>query len=231
MNIEYLTQILNNRLNALIQGKDQAFIIGDLNRITEIEAEIISVQDTLSKLNLLTTISSAATAANTTPLAVVQTGIDAINNGALNYTASGDGDLTPLSQYDLSSYATDPAYEQKLITILSSMGAMNDQATIEQFIKNASPSSPLTGEMILSAAQAYSIDTRLLLAMLNLESSFGTTGVGATTFNPGNVGNTGADTHTFPTWAFGVNAVAEWLGKHRKLSADNISTSTPNTLN
>jgi hypothetical protein len=228
MNIEYLTQVLNNRLNALVLAKDQAFIIGDLNRITEVEAEINSVQDTLSKLNLLTTISTAATAANTTPMTVVQTGIDAINNGALNYSASGDGDLTPLSQYDLSSYATDPVYEQKLTTILSSMGAMNDQATIEQFIKNTSPSSPLTGEMVLSAAQAYSIDTRLLLAMLNLESSFGTTGVGATTFNPGNVGNTGTDTHTFPTWAFGVNAVAEWLNKHRKLST---ATSTPNTLN
>lgn len=79
--------------------------------------------------------------------------------------------------------------------------------------------------MIFNAAQQYSVSTRLLVAMLELESRFGTAGVGANTFNPGNVGNTGSETRTYNSWQEGVDVVAAWLNRHR--SAPVVETPTP----
>lgn len=66
MNVEYLIQLLQNRLQALLLAKDQAFNAGDLDRINTLDAEVLGVQDTLSKLNLLQAASQAAAAANST---------------------------------------------------------------------------------------------------------------------------------------------------------------------
>lgn len=47
------------------------------------------------------------------------------------------------------------------------------------------------------------------------DSMFGTLGIGATTYNPGNIGNTGSATRSFGSWDEGIAAVAEWLSQHR----------------
>lgn len=60
MNIDYLIQLLTNRLNGLILAKDQAFQSGDLERIISVDAEILDVQNTMTKLKLVSSIERTA---------------------------------------------------------------------------------------------------------------------------------------------------------------------------
>lgn len=50
--------------------------------------------------------------------------------------------------------------------------------------------SPLTAEMIIQASEVYKIPVEYIMAFMKNDSSYGTAGVGASTYNPGNVGNT-----------------------------------------
>lgn len=120
-----------------------------------------------------------------------------------------------LADYDLSTYAADPLHVQKISIILSSMGSMNSVSDIDNYITQVVSASPLTGEMFFNASQEYNIDCRLLMAIAELESRFGTLGVAVKTLNPGNVGNTGTATRTYSSWQAGLDAVADWLDKHR----------------
>lgn len=215
MDLGYLIQLLDNKLTSLILAKDQAFMGGDLERITVIDAEILGVQDTLSKLKFALEFSNAAAAANTTPAEIMVSGIEAIKNSTTEVPTSDSNSVAPLNKYNLSTYAVDPLYLQKITDILSLLGSMSSVSEINIYIDSETIGSPLTGEMIMSAAQQYSIDVRLLISMLELESRFGTAGVAVSTLNPGNVGNTGTATRIYGSWQEGVNAVAEWLNRHR----------------
>jgi len=201
MNIEYLAQLLENRLSALASAKGQAFLAGDLERINAIDNEMFGVQDTLDKLRLLL----GMTVTNSTLVEAIKARANVITNGSTEC----------LNNYDISSYAADPLYEQKIVDILSSMGSMTSPEVIDTYIDNEAIGSPITGQMILDIAQQYSVDIRLMMSIIELESNFGTAGVAVNTLNPGNVGNTGDKTKTYASWDNGVLAVAEWLSLHR----------------
>lgn len=209
MNIEYLIQILENRLNFLTQAKDQAQITGDLERVNAVEAEILGVKDTLFKLHLMQDLSQAAASANTSFSEVMAV--------AKNQGPNPDWAIA-LDLYDISSYAVDPMHEQKIRDILQSMPQFNNAPQIQDYIQSKAPVSPVTGQMVFDVALRYSVDIRLLLALMELDSLFGTLGIGATTFNPGNVGNTGTATQSYSSWEEGVAAVAAWLNSHRKIN-------------
>lgn len=214
MNVDFLIQTLNNKLVILNNAKIQAFNNGDIEHMNILDKDIFETQSTISKLQLLQNIEAAAVSANTTPSTVVNTAIEALQSQT-STTTSVENPTSPLSQYDISSYATDPLHEIKISDILSTMGPMTSAQEIDTYISEWSIGSPLTGSMILSASSQYSIDTRLLMAIMELDSRFGTAGVAVSTLNPGNVGNTGTETRSYPTWQDGVNAVAEWLNSHR----------------
>lgn len=218
MNVEYLIQVLENRLNMLLQAKDQAFITGDIERINSVDNEISGVQDTLSKLKLLTDISTAANLTNTSETVVVAAGVEAVQS-----SDAVAGSVIVLNEYDLSTYATDPDYEKKINSILDQIGELSVVDDIETHIQSVVSGAPVTGQMVMNSATKYAISVRLLTAMLELESRFGTAGVGASTNNPGNVGNTGTDTQTFGSWQEGVEAVAEWLSRHRVSSSTQVN--------
>jgi len=117
---------------------------------------------------------------------------------------------------DISSYATDPKHEQKINSIVDSIPEMIDPVEIDNYIKSVAATSSVRGGMVKRAADAYGISVRLLLAMMQQDSHFGTKGKGAKTRNPGNYGNddTGKLIH-FKTWEDGVRAVAAWLSDHK----------------
>src|SRR3989344_180990 len=70
--------------------------------------------------------------------------------------------------------------------------------------------------MIMSAALAYIVDARLIMAIMEQDSHFGTVGLAVSTLNPGNVGNDDdGNTRTYESWQEGVTAVAELLSRHR----------------
>lgn len=206
MNIDYLIQLLANRLNGLAQAKDQAFMGGDLDRINIIDKEILDVQNTLSQLKLLQNASQEAALTNSTLVAAMT-----LPNNVIT-----DGSTECLNNYDIEPYATDPLHEEKIKDILLAMGPMISAEAIDAYIASEAIGSPITGQMILSAAQSYEVDVRLMMALMELDSRFGTAGVAVSTLNPGNVGNTGTSTRAYDSWPDGVTAVAEWLNRHRK---------------
>ena len=219
MDIPYLINLLQNKLNYLSNAQSAAVAIGDLNSVNSINQEILSTQNTLAQLKLLQQISITANATNTTTADIVQSGIDAVTGSSGNPNPDAIANMTG---YDISTYATDPQYEQKIGNILHNMPPLSTGDGVGAYISTVVSGSPLTGEMIYGSATQYSVDLRLLTAILQLESQFGTTGVGASTFNPGNVGNTDSGaTKTFSSWTDGVSAVAVWLNAHR------VPTTTP----
>ena len=223
MNVQYLIQLLNNKLNILSNAKVQAYTSGDLQTINTIDQEILDTQNTLSQLTVVQQLTNEAIASNTTTAQIVANGI-ASNQAA---AVIPDSPTAAIANYNMSIYAADPLYIHKLTDILQSMPAMDTTAQIDVYIAQESIGSPLSGSMILAAAQQYNIDTRLLCAILELESNFGTAGVAVSTINPGNVGNTGSATRTYNSWQDGVAAVAQWLSLNPSITSPITPAATP----
>ncbi|MDE2098572.1 MAG: glucosaminidase domain-containing protein [Patescibacteria group bacterium] len=140
------------------------------------------------------------------------------NNGTTPNMTSTD-----MMGYDISSYATDPNYASKIATnyqqATSTIGSTISPQSIQNYINQIAPNSPITGQMIYNAAlngggTGVPVDPYLLAAQEAEESKFGTKGVATSTMNPANIGNTGTSTKTMPSWQAGVNAQAAWLANH-----------------
>jgi hypothetical protein len=140
-----------------------------------------------------------------------------VNNGSTTSTMAPNNILG----YDLSTYATDPQYENK---IMSSIGTMPQQMTtssqIQSWIADKYPNSPITGDMIMNASTSAGVSPKALSAVLAVESQMGSDGsAGARMNNPGNYGNSdsamaqGRPTG-FGSMQDGINHVAQWLAQH-----------------
>jgi hypothetical protein len=210
MDLNYLINVLQNKINVLTNAKTQAFSIGDLNQISIIEKELLETQNTLSQLILLNQITTASATLNSTPDQIIANGVQSLRN-----SVQGPSSSAIINGYDVSAYATDPQYEQKIWTIIENIPLFNVVGDIDDYIQDSASGSPVTGDMIYRAVTQYNVDLPLLIAIIQNDSSFGTAGVGARTFNPGNVGNTGYAEQSYPSWYDGVCAVAEWLSRHR----------------
>ena len=134
----------------------------------------------------------------------------------LNYSNGDSSTGTGIVEgYDITSYATDPNHEANVKAIYDKL-KFNSVAEIDAYIKKYFPSSPITGQMVANASEKYQVSWEILVAMMQQDSSLGTAGKGAKTFNPGNVGNTDSGaTKNYGNWQAGVNAVASWLNNHR----------------
>lgn len=224
MNLDYLIQLLTNKLSTLNLAKDQSFQVGDLDRINNIDAEIFDVESTLTKLKLMQTVEQTALATSNSFTDVIKNAVES------TFVPTVINDATKcLLSYDIAPYATDPYHEAKIQSILENMGLMNSIDQIEFYIKKNTPDSPLTGLMVYNASLKYNVDTRLLLALMELDSRFGTQGIGARTYNPGNVGNTGTEERTYSSWEAGVEAVASWLNNHRISQSDQVNLAVDDT--
>ncbi len=121
-----------------------------------------------------------------------------------------------VSGVDITSYATDPKHEQKITNIVEKLPETGDTFYYDTYIKSIAPQSPVTGQMVLNASSTYGVDPRLVLAIIQNDSSFGTKGKAVTTLNPGNVGNDDeGNIRKYKSWNEGVLAVAKWLANHR----------------
>jgi hypothetical protein len=199
MKIEDLIQILNNRLREFKLSRDYARMSGDLERMNTAEEEIIVLEDTIYKLELLADAGQSDNLKNTTLTDVIK-----------------DGSVAVLSKYDITPYATDPLHEEKIKRILSKMPVLDTLEKIDDYIRSKTLSSPITGKMVKQAAEAYDVDVRLMVAIMEQDSSLGTAGLAVRTRNPGNVGNDDAgNIRIYESWQAGVTAVAEWLSRHR----------------
>lgn len=212
MDIPYLINLLQNKFNYLNNAKSAAAAVGDISGVTSIEQEILTTQNTIAQLQFLQSINQVAIDTNTSTAEIIENGLSTIKN----IQVIPEGPTEVLAFYDITSYATDPLHEEKIADILSVMGVMNTVNEIDVYINNEAIASPVTGQMIFDSAQKYNVDTRLMMALMELDSRFGTAGIAIRTLNPGNVGNNDdGDTRTYPTWDAGVEAVAKWLDNHR----------------
>jgi hypothetical protein len=141
--------------------------------------------------------------------------IDTSALGQLN--ASGKVATSTGETYDLfnisgqpGKYATNPDHVKSVQSILNSIGQMSSISDMDKYIQSVAPGSPITGQMIANAAGKYGVSWEIMMAAMQQDSSFGTKGLAAKTFNPGNVGNTdNGSTVNMKTWQAGVNAVAQ----------------------
>lgn len=131
-----------------------------------------------------------------------------------NYQAnSGPG---VVGGVDITTYATDPKHEQKIASIFDRAPDSSNVLDFDTYIKSIAPQSPITGDMILTASSTYGVDPRLITAIIQNDSSFGTKGKATYTMNPGNVGNDDeGNIKKFKNWNEGVLAVAQWLARHK----------------
>jgi sulfur relay (sulfurtransferase) DsrC/TusE family protein len=126
--------------------------------------------------------------------------------------------------YDISSYATDPNHEISVQNLINGMGQFKSVADIDNYIKSKYPNSPITGQMIYNAAEKYGVSWEAMTAIMAQDSSMGTAGKGARTFNPGNVGNDDSgNIRNYGNWQSGVDAVAQWLSNHKTTINNNNS--------
>ena len=118
--------------------------------------------------------------------------------------------------YNIGSYATDPNHERAVASILNNIGQFKTVQDIDNYIQIQAPGSPITGQMIANASSKYGVPWEMMTAMMQQDSSLGTKGKGARTFNPGNVGNDDAgNIRNYGNWQSGVDAVGQWLSNHR----------------
>lgn len=211
MDIPYLITLLQNKLNYLSNARSSAAAVGDVGGVSSIDQEFLTTQNTLAQLQLLQQLSSAAAAANTTPTDLLAS---AVSSNA-EMPIQGPSASAIINGYDISAYATDPLYEQKIHTIISALPTFAIADDLTAYIQRVAENSPVSGDMVFKSGQMYQVDIPLMVAIMQNDSEFGTKGVATTTNNPGNVGNTGYETKTYPSWQEGVDAVALWLNTHR----------------
>lgn len=149
--------------------------------------------------------------------------------GSSSFGATGPIDSIFGASNPMGAYATDPNYVKEITGLygtISGLGVTQSPDTLQGYINNNAKGSPVTGQMIMNAAQTYSIDPALLTTVLLHESDFGTAGAAVKTMNPGNIGNTGTSTRAYGSWQAGVMATAKNLSS--RISAAG-SGGTPNT--
>ena len=153
------------------------------------------------------------------PPSVVGGAVGTPVTGPNGIPTTGGTDYYILAGFNIGPYATAPSHEQLVTQIYNSLLSkdFSSAASIDQYLKRTAPSTSLTGSMVFSSAQKYGVDAKVMVALMQTDSSLGTAGDRAIqNHNPGNVGNTdnGANRY-FNSWNDGVDAVADWLNRHR----------------
>jgi hypothetical protein len=89
--------------------------------------------------------------------------------------------------YDLSTYATDPTYANKIQSMYDKYSYVKTPEQADEVIKAAAPTSKLTGKDFFEVSQATGLDPAFLLAQTRWESNFGTVGAATKNTNYGGV--------------------------------------------
>ncbi len=142
-----------------------------------------------------------------------------------------------IAGYDLTSYASGnavggPASQASNVqSIYNQLPSITNAASAEAAIQSTKPNSPITGQMVMDAAQQTGVDPKMIISVMQAETQLGTDGSkGSKQNNFGNVGNTDSlmasgGSVGIPTAAAGVLAVAQNLAQ-RKVASSTTSNPT-----
>lgn len=89
----------------------------------------------------------------------------------------GDPDGGAVNGYLIGDWATDPNYENAVAGNYQSMPAIFNASDADAYIKASAPNSPITGKMIFEASNKYKVDPKMIMAMVQQESTYGTSSV------------------------------------------------------
>jgi len=123
--------------------------------------------------------------------------------------------------FDITDYAPPPHGEEvaKQTAFIQDYFESRGPTLLDTFMRVRAPGTPLTSAMLLQACNEWGLDKPglyLMMALMQFDSMYGTLGEGARLHNPGNIGDDDlGNTVDYVTWQNGVNAVAEWLHRHR----------------
>ena len=120
--------------------------------------------------------------------------------------------------------------------IASTVGVVNDVKTAQLAISKIAQNSPITGQMVMSAAQKYGVDPATLIGVMQAETQLGTDGSkGSKQNNWGNVGNTDSLMASGGSVAMkpqeGVDAVARNLSQRKVQAGQNDPAQPSQTSN
>lgn len=119
-------------------------------------------------------------------------------------------------RYNIKSYATKDGHENSVAKIYNSIPNFNIDIDIDKYISKVAPSSKVTGKMVMASAKKYNVSPKMMIAVMQADSSIGTAGLGVKTNNPGNVGNDDAGNKVYyEALRDGVDAVARNLSKRK----------------
>jgi hypothetical protein len=121
---------------------------------------------------------------------------------------------------DISKYATDPQHEVKVEKIHDSLPPIATSTDAQKYIDSIKEKYghdiKVTGDMIYKAAKEYGVSMKLMIALMQNDSMFGTTGLGKKTNNPGNIANDDSGhKQYYPTMREGVRATARQLARYK----------------
>lgn len=140
-----------------------------------------------------------------------------------------------INGYDFSKYASSDPSASSITKLLPKIGTISSSEDAQAYIAKVKPGSPITGDMVIQAAQKNNVDPAIVLAVMQKESQLGTDGSkGSRGNNFGNVGNTDSlmaagGSRNLATPQDGVNAVAQWMAKH-KVGGSNSGSSSSSSI-
>lgn len=150
---------------------------------------------------------------------------------------------TDSGAYNFTSYATDPDWGVKIQTIMANMPEFTSNADVDAYIQQVAPGSIMTGNDIQTVSLESGIAPEMLMAILQLESRFGTSNVAIKNNNPGgftwnanfskNMKGTarpsteGGNYVKFDTMQDGIRAIANNINRRRFFPGeDGVQTTT-----
>lgn len=142
------------------------------------------------------------------------------------FAVGTNGDTYNLNSYDPSN----PQYGSEISSIASGIGAISSPDDAQSYIQQTAPNSPITGQMVMNAAQQYGVDPATIMGVMQQESSFLTNPNAVTDTqdnNPGSImGGADGKQTAYPTLQDGVNGIAQWLSAHKQSSGSSSSTTS-----
>jgi len=176
-----------------------------------------------------------------------KTGQMQVKNGGNVLGQTGSTDTTILGAngegYQMGASTTMGAYASATQTqvnnikattakIQTTVGNITDVNSAQLAINSVAKNSPITGQMVMSAAQKYGVDATTIIGVMQAETQCGTDGSkGAKECNWGNVGNTDFNMKIGKTVKMkpqeGVDAIAKNLAQ-RKVQPNQVDPTQPN---
>lgn len=132
-----------------------------------------------------------------------------------------------ISNVDMTHYAANPQHPALVRSIYNGLPEIAKAKDIENYIQSKPnfKKSPITGDMVLKAANKYGVDPKLLMAEMQQDSGFGTQGAAAKNRNPGNVATYGKKGYKYPSWEAGVVGAARALARFRTADSAGVDYS------